>query len=202
MTKCLSKIAFVHLWVIIYVFFAQAALSKELQVRVRYENSEPKYYGMPSENVRDLCSESEYVPLGCTHYNMTYHYDYKTYGINGQYQVTDINMKFYYKDGDFYVYIDDKYPQGSCEYNAIKKHEKLHVKVDQTVEIEKVRAFLQKCISNINRQKTEKSALDETVKSCVQKAFDLDMQIRKKRNIDIDADKNNHPNFQLMCPKY
>ena len=111
-------------------------------------------------------------------------------------------MKFYYKDGDFYVYIDDKCPQGSCEYNAIKKHEKLHVKVDQTVEIEEVRAFLQKCISNINRQKAEKSALDETVKSCAQKEFDLDMQIRKKRNSDIDADKKKHSNFQLMCPKY
>jgi len=202
MRKLRQNIVFTILILLSGMCAVPSAYGSDFSVNVSYENSEPKYYSMPAKNVRELCKEAEYEPLGCTHYNITYHYDYKTYGINERYRVTAVDMKFYYKYGDFYVYIDNRYPQDSCEYNAIKRHEEMHVKVDQTVEIEKVKASLKKCISDVNKQNLEKSALDDAAKSCVQEAFDLDMQIRKQRNIDIDADKNNHPNFGLLCPKH
>ncbi len=197
MIKYLNKIVSMSLAVIIGSLVSHSAYGNDPRINVWYENSEPEYYSMPAHKVRELCPKTKYTPLGCTHYVITYKYTYKTKRINGEYEVTDVDMKFYYKSGDFYVYIVNKYPQGSCEYNAIKKHEELHVKVDQTVEIDLVKAYLKTCITGINHQRPFE--LDFAVQDCAHGAFEADMEVRRQRNKDIDADDNNHPNFGRDC---
>ncbi|MBR1778545.1 MAG: hypothetical protein IJ752_08210 [Alphaproteobacteria bacterium] len=119
------------------------------RVQVSFQKSNPKYYGMPSKSVQDADSEADYKPVGCTRYTILYNYNYTTDKKDAS-QVSDMDMRFSHKE--LYVYIDDRYPENSCEYNAIKKHEELHVKTDQIVEINKVENALKKCLSEINKK--------------------------------------------------
>ena len=171
------------------------------QIKVSFQKSNPQYYSKPAKSIQNLCSTSNYIPVGCTYYLMSYHYDYKyVFDNKGFAQVSSIDMKFYYKENDFYVYIDDRYSKNSCEYNAIKKHEDLHVQIDQTVEINKVETALKECLYLINQKNMLQSTLEPNVKKCVQQAFDLDEEIRKNKNNELDADKTRQVNLKLNCP--
>jgi len=194
----LSKISIFSL-MFFYSFGAQASCSMVPVVQVSFKSSSPKYYSVPAQSVRDACIKSDYVPVGCTHYKISYHYNYKTSNSKGCLGVNKIDMNLYYKEGDFYVYIEDKYPKGSCEYNAIKKHEDLHVKIDQTVDVKKIEALLKKCIIEINGRNMSGSVLGDAVKNCAQQAFDLDEGIRKENNRELDLDQTKQPNLKQNC---
>ena len=158
MKKLLSTIIFINLMICAHISLLHASSIVSPQVDVYFQKSMPQYYSMPAEDVQNLCSESDYIPVGCTHYEISYHYDYDYVSDKkGAVQVSKFSMKFYYKKDNFYVYIDDKYPRNSCEYNAIKRHEDLHVKIDQTVEIKKVESELKKCLFEINKKNMKKS---------------------------------------------
>lgn len=195
----LSVFICVFLFVPFYSFCVQASCHINPTVHVSFKNSNPKYYSMPAKSVQNSCINSDYVPIGCTYYWIVYDYNYKTKNVKGCFGINKINMKLYYKD--FYVYIDDRYPKGSCEYNAIKKHEDLHVKIDQTVNIKKIEDSLKKCVIEINKRNMSRSALSSAVKKCARQAFDLDERIRKEKNKKLDLDKTKQPNLVQNCPK-
>ena len=163
-------------------------------VQVSFHKTDPKYYSKPAKEVQEACSRySSYVPVGCTGYSFNYKYSYKTSKQKECRQITKVNMKLYYKKGGFYVYIDDRYPEGSCEYIAIKKHEDMHVKIDQTVRKKKMKKKLEECILKINESKTNELDLKAAVGQCVKEIYDWDEGIRRKKNKELDANKETQP---------
>jgi len=199
--KMLSSKIIVLLFISFYSFVVQASCHINPTVHVSFKSSNPKYYSMPAKKVQNLCTKSDYIPIGCTHYWISYDYNYKTTNVKGCLGIDKIDMKLYYKENDFYVYIDDRYPKGSCEYNAIKKHEDLHVKIDQTVDIKRIEDSLRKCVIEINNHNMSSSALSNAAKKCAQQAFDLDEEIRKEKNKKLDLDKTKQPNLAQNCQR-
>ena len=195
MRKLSSKII-AFLFISFYGFWAQASCPIIPTVHVSFQKSNPKYYSMPAKSVQNLCHQSN--SIGCTHYDILYNCNY-TYNLEGCSGIDKIDMKIYYKKGGFYVYIDDRYPKGSCEYNAIKKHEDLHVKIDQTVDIKKIENSLKKCIMKINKRNMNRTALGKAAKKCAQNAFYLDEKIRKEKNKKLDLNKAKQPNLSQNC---
>lgn len=199
--RMLSRTVFTILFLFSYVSVPQAAVHRNYDITVTLKQTQPKYYSVPAETVQNFCQDAEYIPVGCTYYKMaydfTYSYNYKASASRGHFRNIKIDMKFYYDD--FAVYIDDKYLKGSCEYNAIKKHENLHVKIDQKVEIGKVKEAIEECIIAIEENAVAKKEVDDAIKSCVKRAFDLDEEIRKNKNKELDADKSKQPNFTSDC---
>ena len=186
-------IAFCLCFCCIGVSYAECSVKKP-SVQLSFHKIEPQYYSKPAKDVQKACSAYvSYVPVGCTRYYISYEYNYKTSKGKGCKQITNVEMKLYYKKGDFYVYIDDRYPEGSCEYNAIKKHEDMHVKIDQTVRKKKMKKKLEECILKINEDKPKEQDLNTRVGQCAKEAFDWDENIRKNKNKELDFDEEKQP---------
>ena len=201
MSKLLLCITCMVLFMLSYISNLRAALAKNYDINVSYQRVKPRYRSVPAETVQSFCSGLEYIPVGCTYYEMaydfTYSYNYKIAGLKGLFRDIHIDMKIYYKD--FSVYIDDRYQRNSCEYKEIKKHEDLHVKINQKVEVDRVKEELETCLSEIEARAVEKTKVDEAIKACVKTAFDLDEQIRQEKNQNLDEDKSKQPNLSSNC---
>ncbi len=98
--------------------------------QIKYGNVVVK--SVPREEISDLKNlKNPKATLGLTKSNFGIKYDFGF----GRYKINDgicailsnINFTIGYKNID--VLIDDKYEEGSCEYNAIKEHELGHVAI-------------------------------------------------------------------------
>ena len=132
-----------------------ACVGKTPLVTISVRKSMPKYYSKPSEEVQKACPVANYVPVGCTQGGYSFKYDYKISDKKECKQITSVKMQLYNEKGSSYVYIDDKYPKDSCEYDAIKKHENMHVKINQTVRKKKMK----KCWKHVFWNLTKKALI-------------------------------------------
>ena len=186
--------------IIIFSFFfiflhISSLYASKYNIYMTVNKPEPIYQSVPAETVRFYCAESEYIPAGCTHYETSYKYTYKYKLSNSKQSFTsiDIDVNFYYKD--LTVYMDEKLDINSCEYNALKKHEELHIKTDLTVEEQKIKSSIIECIAKIEKGGIKIHTLDYSIKSCIQQAYDLDEKIRKDRNKAIDRDESKKADY-------
>ena len=112
--------------------------------------------------------------LGLTFANFRMKYDAEFEGISEQkVNLKKISLMIGYKNLD--VLIDDKYKKNTCEYNAIKEHEKGHVKIYQ------------------EELKYYGGMLINTIKN---KIFDNSDLLNDKSKLEIESNLNNIFNSQ------
>lgn len=94
----------------------------------------PNYISTPKQNIikiTGLKNPLNTMGLTIANFSIGYSINFSTNKINDGYciNISKINFEIGYKD--LKVLIDDKYEKDTCEYDAIKKHEKTHVKIYQ-----------------------------------------------------------------------
>ena len=153
----------------------------------------PKYYSKPSEEVQKACPVANYVPVGCTQGGYSFKYDYKISDKKECKQITSVKMQLYNEKGSSYVYIDDKYPKDSCEYDAIKKHENMHVKINQTVRKKKMKKMLETCLLELNKKGIDPNFAERAIEDCVRQAYDWNSNTNNEKNKKLDLNKDKQP---------
>ena len=170
-----------------------ACVGKTPLVTISVRKSMPKYYSKPSEEVQKACPVANYVPVGCTQGGYSFKYDYKISDKKECKQITSVKMQLYNEKGSSYVYIDDKYPKDSCEYDAIKKHENMHVKINQTVRKKKMKKMLETCLLELNKKGIDPNFAERAIEDCVRQAYDWNSNTNNEKNKKLDLNKDKQP---------
>ena len=162
-------------------------------VSVVLKKEQPTYLSKPYNRLTSICGSSRI--LGCTKADYTYSYEV-VFNEKGCKQ-----LNFTYYPTNFYVYIDSKYHTGSCEYNAVKKHEDLHVSAIQNLSPKAIKQFLLKCIDDEIQKKQLKSG-EKIYEKCAQDTVNwLDLK-KEEKNREIDSYKRYHPFYFSKCKNW
>ena len=159
-------------------------------VSVVLDKGKPRYSSHPYSELVSLCHHSSI--LGCT---------VSEYGCSHKIRLNEKGCKqldFNCYPVDFQVYIDDEYPEGTCEYDAIKKHEKFHVNAIQNFSKKAVERYLTKCIDEEVKKKKIKTG-EEIYWKCAERTTVWMNRKKEEKNDEIDAYKKYHPFHFSKC---
>ena len=92
----------------------------------------------------------------------------------------------------------DDYPKGTCEYNAIKKHENFHIRALQNFPLKAIKTFLTKCIEKEVAKKQIKNG-EQIYTKCARETLDWMNRKRAEKDHEIDSYKKYHPFYFSKC---
>ena len=166
---------------------------KKPTVTVSLKKGMPTYESKSHSELTRLCQNENL--LGCTlsEYVCSYTVDLNKKGCK--------QLDFECYPEGFKVYILNDYPKGTCEYNAIKKHENLHVSAIQNFPKESVETYLNQCIDEEVKKKKAQTG-EEIYFKCSRKTDGWMNRIKDEKNREIDRYKKYDPLYFSDCKNW
>ena len=174
--------------------YAKASECYEPSVYVELKKLTPSYATKPHPELVKLCQGDKNVQ-GCT--VAEYGCSYRIY-LNKK-RCKELKFECYPRN--FKVYIVDDYPEGTCEYNAIRKHENLHVSAIQNFPKESVEKYLNQCIEEEIKKKQMRDGKEIYIK-CAEKTTSWINQKRDEKNRELDSYKKYDPYYFSNCTNW
>lgn len=173
--------------------YSKRAGCKKPTVNVSLEKGIPSYESKSHSELNQLCGRGNL--LGCTlsYYGCSYKVHFNKEGCK--------QLDFECYPEEFSVYILDDYPEGTCEYNAIRKHENLHVSAIQNFPKKNVEDYLNQCINDEIQKKKIKDG-EEIYFKCAEKTHNWMNRRKEEKNREIDGLKKYDPIYFSNCKNW
>ena len=177
----------------VFPAFAKEVGCEKPTINVELSRLTPSYGSKSYPELVQMCGGKNV--LGCT---------LSKYGCEYQIKLNKKGCKqldFICYPDDFQVYIVDDYPNGSCEYKAIRKHENFHVSAFQNFSPKAIEAYLTKCIDEEVQKKKIKSGEQIYMKCSSKTQAWMNRRIQDK-NREIDSYKKYDPLYFSDCKNW